>query len=113
MRRCNLHHMGRIARFLADASASGAVITSLAMDSTPRSSPQASAPQTPASPTPTPPRRALDMRVLLSLMVVVVIAGGVALLVDGGSSGSPTLPGGVHSATSASYRGSEASPAAP
>jgi protein SCO1/2 len=84
------------------------------MDSTPDAPPPSSTPSTPApSGTPTPPRRGLDLRVLLALVVVVVIAGGVALLADGGNSSSQSLPANVHSATSASYRGSEASPPAP
>jgi protein SCO1/2 len=81
------------------------------MDSTP--SPPPSTPEPPHG-DPVPARRGFDLRVLLSAVVVVVIAGGVALLVDGGNSGgSPALPGGAHSVTSASYRGSEASPPAP
>lgn len=58
-----------------------------------------------------PPRRGFDLRVLLVLVVVLVIAGGVALLAEGGKS-TQTLPGNAHSVTSASYRGSEASPPA-
>ncbi len=58
-----------------------------------------------------PPPRKFDPRLLLALVVILVIAGGVALLSSGGKS-SQQLPGNVQSATSASFRGSVASPAA-
>ena len=58
-----------------------------------------------------PPKRGFDPRLLLALVVILVIAGGVALLADGGKSSSQ-LPGNVHSITSASFRGSVASPPA-
>jgi protein SCO1/2 len=46
--------------------------------------------------------------------VVIVIAGGVALLADGGNnSSSQPLPGNAHSAKSASFSGLEASPPEP
>lgn len=59
-----------------------------------------------------PPPRKFDPRLLLALVVIVVIAGGVALLSSGGKSSSQRLPGNVQSATSASFRGSVATPAA-
>jgi len=58
---------------------------------------------------PAPPRRGLDLRLLLALVVILVIAGGVAVLAEGGKS-TQRLPDNVQSATSASYRGSVASP---
>jgi protein SCO1 len=56
-----------------------------------------------------PPRHRFDPRLLLALVAILVIAGGVAVLAEGGKS-TQRLPGNVQSATSASYRGSVASP---
>jgi protein SCO1 len=61
---------------------------------------------------PAPPRRGLDLRLVLALVVILVIAGGVAVLADGGQS-SQRLPGNAHGAHSASFSGEEASPPAP
>jgi protein SCO1/2 len=53
----------------------------------------------------------LDLRLLLALAVILVIAGGVALLVEGNGAGTPQkLPGNVGSVKSAGFRGLEASP---
>ncbi len=67
--------------------------------------------QTPA-PDSSPPRR-FDPRLLLTLVVILVIAGGIALLTQGGHGGDQQLPGNVSSVSSASFRGSEASPPKP
>lgn len=78
--------------------------------------------QTPAaSPPPAPeppssPRRGFDPRLLLALVAILVIAGGIALLTQGGNSSSQQLPGDVstvRSPASSSFRGSEASPPKP
>jgi protein SCO1 len=72
--------------------------------------------QTPAdSPPPTPqppasPGRGFDPRLLLALVAILVIAGGIALLTQGGNSSSQQLPGHVSTVSSSSFRGSEASP---
>ena len=52
------------------------------------------------------------MRIALALVVILVIAGGVALLASGSGNGS-THPssGNIHSAASSKYKGSEAIPA--
>ncbi len=52
------------------------------------------------------------MRVLLALVVLLAIAGGVALLSTGGGSGRPSA-GAIHGVASSKYSGSLASPAAP
>jgi protein SCO1/2 len=67
----------------------------------------------PTPPSPAPPRRAFGPGRLLALVVVLVIAGGVAVLADGGRSSSQPLPGNAHTTKSASFRGLEASPPAP
>lgn len=51
-----------------------------------------------------------DLRLLLALVVILVIAGGVALLAEG-NSGRQQLPANVSTAKSASFSGLEASPA--
>lgn len=68
---------------------------------------QASEP--PAQP---PPRAGLSPSVLLALVVLVAIAGGVALLTAGGGKTRPSAPG-VQGVFSAKYSGSLASPAEP
>jgi protein SCO1 len=50
---------------------------------------------------------------LLALAVILVIAGGVALLLEGNSSRTQPLPGNVSSVGSGSFTGSEASPLKP
>jgi protein SCO1/2 len=70
-------------------------------------------PSEPGASTPapqTPPRRPFGIGHLLALVVVLVIAGGVALLVDGPRSPSQPLPGNAHSTKSANFAGLEASP---
>jgi protein SCO1 len=63
--------------------------------------------------TQTPPqRRGLDPRVLLALVVILVIAGGIAVLTQGSSS-KQQLPGNVTSASSSSFIGSVATPLKP
>lgn len=64
-------------------------------------------------PKPKAPRRGFDPRLLLALVAIVVIAGGIAVLTQGGGGGRPSLPGNATSVASASFRGSEASPPAP
>lgn len=60
-----------------------------------------------------PPRGRLDLRLLLALVVILVIAGGVALLAEG-SSNKQQLPANIGTTTkSASYDGSLADPPAP
>jgi protein SCO1/2 len=56
------------------------------------------------------PRRGLDLRLVLAVVVVLVIAGGVAVLAEGGNGGSQSLPGNVQTVSSASFRGAAASP---
>jgi protein SCO1 len=73
------------------------------------SSAQSSPPAEPAEPA---RRGGLDLRIMLALVVIVVIAGGVALLTSGkGSAGLSA--GGIHGVKSASYDGSVLSPAQP
>jgi protein SCO1 len=50
---------------------------------------------------------------MLALVVVLVVAGGVALLVDAPNNSSQPLPGNAHSVKSASFAGLEASPPQP
>lgn len=72
--------------------------------------------QTPAASPPPAPElppsqgRGFDPRLLLALVAILVIAGGIALLAQGGKSSSQQLPGNVSSVSSSSFRGSEASP---
>jgi len=49
--------------------------------------------------------------VLLALVVILVIAGGVALLASGGNGSTHPSSGNLHSVASSKYRGSEAIPA--
>ncbi len=56
-----------------------------------------------------PSRGGIDLRVMLALVVLLVIAGGVALLSTGGGSGRPSSAN-VHGVASSRYRGSLASP---
>jgi protein SCO1/2 len=55
-------------------------------------------------------RKGFDRRMALPLVVIVVIAGGFALLFQHTSSNSQTLAGSTHSAKSASFLGNELSP---
>ncbi|HEY7951406.1 MAG TPA: SCO family protein, partial [Solirubrobacteraceae bacterium] len=64
----------------------------------------------PPEPAPSPPGRGFDPRLLLALVAILIIAGGIALLTQGGNSSSQQLPGNVSTVSSASFRGSEASP---
>jgi len=54
--------------------------------------------------------RGFDRRMALPIVVIVVIAGGFALLFQHTSSNSQTLAGNTHSAKSASFLGNELSP---
>jgi protein SCO1/2 len=72
-----------------------------------------SAPASPAPASPTPSRRGFDPRLLLALVAILVIAGGIALLTQGGHGGTQQLPGNVTSASSSSFIGSVASPLKP
>ncbi len=65
----------------------------------------------PAGPSEPSSRGGLDLRVVLALVVLLAIAGGVALLSTGGSS-RPSA-GAIHGVASSKYSGSLASPAAP
>jgi protein SCO1/2 len=69
-------------------------------------------PSPPAGGTEPARRGALNLRIALALVVIVAVAGGVALLAIGGNSSSPTAAGG-NSVKSASYEGSLLSPAKP
>lgn len=66
----------------------------------------------PAGPSEPPSRGGFDLRVMLALVVLLVIAGGVALLSTGGGSSRPSA-GAIHGVASSKYSGSLASPAAP
>jgi protein SCO1 len=68
--------------------------------------------QTPAPPPP-PSRRGFDLRLLLALVAILVIAGGIALLTRGGNGSSQQLPGNVSSVSSSSFVGSVATPLKP
>jgi protein SCO1/2 len=60
------------------------------------------------------PPQGLNLRLLLPLVVILAIAGGIALLISGNSGGnSQPLPGNVHPSSSPSFRGSVASPPEP
>jgi protein SCO1/2 len=76
--------------------------------STAQQSPQAE----PAEPRQPLRRGGLDLRLVLALVLIVVIAGGVALVSIGGNSSQPSV-GGVHGVRSASYDGSLLTPSAP
>ncbi len=60
--------------------------------------------------TPAPERKGLDRRMILPLAVIVVIAGGFALLFQNTSRNSQPLAAGTHSSRSASFLGDELSP---
>lgn len=66
----------------------------------------------PAEPSEPPSRGGIDLRVLFALVVLIAIAGGVALLSGGGGSSRPSA-GSIHGVASSKYSGSLASPAAP
>jgi protein SCO1 len=55
-------------------------------------------------------RPGLDLRAVLALVTILVIAGGVALLSTGSSGSSQPQAGNLHGVKSTSFRGSEASP---
>jgi protein SCO1/2 len=57
-----------------------------------------------------PRRKGFDRRMALPIVVIVVIAGGFALLFQNTSHNSQTLAGNTHSAKSASFLGNELSP---
>jgi protein SCO1 len=57
-----------------------------------------------------PERKGLDRRMILPLLVIVVIAGGFALLFQNTSHSSQPLAAGAHSAKSTSFLGDELSP---
>src|SRR5580693_2941853 len=69
----------------------------------------AAQPSPPADPTEPSTGGGLSPRVVLALLVILVIAGGVALLTMSNGSKTPTV-GGIHTAKSASYDGSILSP---
>jgi protein SCO1/2 len=60
-----------------------------------------------------PGRGRLDRRMLLPLLAILAIAGGFAVLLALTSRNSQPLPGGVHSAKSASFAGGELDPPKP
>lgn len=62
-----------------------------------------------AEPPDRPSRGGLNLRVMLALVVLLVIAGGVALLSTGGGSSRPSA-GNIHGVASPRYSGSLASP---
>jgi protein SCO1 len=72
----------------------------------------AAEPVSPAEPPRPPSRGGLSLRVVLALVVIVVIAGGVALLTTGSPSKRPSVAG-IQGIASAKYAGSLASPPAP
>lgn len=59
-----------------------------------------------------PPRGGLSLRVVLALVVILVIAGGVALLTTNGTNKRPSADG-IQGVASSKYSGSLASPPAP
>jgi protein SCO1 len=69
-------------------------------------------PASPAEPSQSPSRGALSLRIVLALVVIVVIAGGVALLTTASPSKRPSVAG-IQGIASAKYAGSLASPPAP
>jgi protein SCO1 len=72
----------------------------------------AAEPASPAEPPQPPPRGVLSLRIVLALVVIVVIAGGVALLSTGSPSKRPSVAG-IQGIASTKYAGSLASPPAP
>jgi protein SCO1/2 len=62
-----------------------------------------------AEPSEPPSRGGLDLRLMLALVVLLVIAGGVALLSTGGGSSRPSA-GSIHGVASSKFSGSLASP---
>ena len=66
-------------------------------------------PPPPAEPTEPPASGGLSPRTVLTLIVILVIAGGVAVLTMGNGSKHPTI-GNIHTAKSASYDGSVLAP---
>ncbi|HTC59068.1 MAG TPA: SCO family protein [Solirubrobacteraceae bacterium] len=72
----------------------------------------AAEPASPAGPPRPPSRGPLSLRVVLALVVIVVIAGGVALLTTASPSKRPSVAG-IQGIASAKYAGSLASPPAP
>ncbi len=66
----------------------------------------------PAEPTELPAGGGLSPRVMLALLVIIVIAGGVALLTTSNASKHPTI-GNIRTAKSASYDGSVLAPPGP
>jgi protein SCO1/2 len=69
-------------------------------------------PAEPSEPPQPPPRGGLNLRIVLALIVVVAIAGGVALLSTASPSKRPSVAG-IQGVASAKYAGSLASPPAP
>ena len=69
-------------------------------------------PASPVEPPQPPSRGALSLRIVLALVVIVVIAGGVALLTTASPSKRPSVAG-IQGIASAKYAGSLASPPAP
>ncbi len=114
--------MGRSASFIADvqgifagAQRSHSLLSSLQMGAT--QTPPESPAEPPAGPPGEPARGRLSPRLLLALVVILVIAGGVALLAEG-SSNKQQLPAGISTtakstAKPAGYDGSLADPPAP
>jgi protein SCO1/2 len=66
----------------------------------------------PAEPSGPPSSGGLNLRVALALIVILVIAGGVAVLSMGGGSKRPSV-GGIHGVASSKFSGSLASPPEP
>ena len=69
-------------------------------------------PASPAEPPQPPARGGLSLRIVLALAVIVVIAGGIALLTSGSPSKRPSVAG-IQGIASTKYAGSLASPPAP
>jgi protein SCO1/2 len=72
----------------------------------------AAEPATPAEPPEPPSRGGLSLGIVLALVAIVVIAGGIALLVSGGTTKRPNVNG-IQGVASVKYSGSLASPPAP